>query len=65
VGALEHAKRSCHPTATKMGAGMECVRERLHCKKRLAIFPSPDGMSPTKLSLRGNNSIIPAQGEFG
>jgi hypothetical protein len=26
----------------------------LHCKKRLPIFPSPAGMSPTKLSLAGN-----------
>jgi hypothetical protein len=33
----------------------------LHCKKRFAIFPSPAGMSLTKLSLGGN---IPAQGEF-
>ncbi len=37
----------------------------LHCKKRLATFPSPAGMSPTKLSLVGNNLIIAAQGEFG
>ncbi len=27
----------------------------IHCKKRLYIFPSPAGMSPTKLSLAGNN----------
>jgi hypothetical protein len=27
----------------------------LHCKKRVAIFPSPAGMSLTKLSLAGNN----------
>ncbi len=37
----------------------------LHCKKRLAVFPSPAGMSLTKLSLVGNNLIIPGQGEFG
>jgi hypothetical protein len=37
----------------------------LHCKKRLASFPSPAGKSLTKLSLDGNNLIIPAQGEFG
>jgi hypothetical protein len=36
-----------------------------HCKKILAIFPSPAGMSPTKLFLAGNNQIIPRQGEFG
>ncbi len=34
-------------------------------KKRFAIFPSPAGMSLTKLSLAGNNLIIPAQREFG
>ncbi len=32
----------------------------IHCKKRLATFPSPAGMS-----LPGNNLIISAQGEFG
>jgi hypothetical protein len=37
----------------------------VHCKKRLTIFPSPAGMSLTKLSLDGNNLIIPVQGEFG
>jgi hypothetical protein len=48
---------------------------KVHCKKRLAIFPSPIGMSQTKLSLTGNNLltklslagnnfIIPGQGEF-
>ncbi len=36
-----------------------------HCKKRLAVFPSPAWMSLTKLSLAGNNLIIPNQGEFG
>ncbi len=36
-----------------------------HCKKRLSIFPSPGGMSLTKLSLAGNNKIFPSQGEFG
>jgi hypothetical protein len=35
------------------------------CKKRLTIFPSPAGMSLTKLSLSGNNLIIRGQGEFG
>jgi hypothetical protein len=38
---------------------------QLHCKKELAIFPSPAGMSLTKLSLGGKNLIIPAQEEFG
>ncbi len=35
-----------------------------HCKKGLAVFPAPAGMSLTKLSLGGNNLIFPAQGEF-
>ncbi len=30
---------------------------QLHCKKRLAIFPSPAGMSLTKISLAGNNLV--------
>jgi hypothetical protein len=34
-------------------------------KKWLAIFPSPAGMPPTKLSLAGNNLTIPGRGEFG
>jgi hypothetical protein len=34
-------------------------------KKMLAIFPSPAGMSLTKLSLPGNNLKFPGQGEFG
>jgi hypothetical protein len=29
--------------------------ERIHCKKGLAVFPSPTGMSLTKLSLGENN----------
>ncbi len=33
-----------------------------HCKKRLACFPSPGGMSLTNLSLVGNNLTIPGQG---
>jgi hypothetical protein len=37
----------------------------IHCKKRLPIFPSPAGMSLTKLYLGGKNLIIPRQGEFG
>jgi hypothetical protein len=33
-------------------------------KKRLATFPSPAGLSLTKLSLAVNIKIIPGQGEF-
>ncbi len=31
---------------------------------KIVFFPSPAGMSLTKLSLAGNNLIIPGQGEF-
>jgi hypothetical protein len=41
------------------------LRPSLHCKKRLTIFHSPAGMSLTKLSLAGNNLIIPGLREFG
>ncbi len=34
-------------------------------KKGIAVFPSPAGISLTKLSLAGNNLIIPGQEEFG
>jgi hypothetical protein len=38
----------------------------MHCKKRLAIFPSPRlDVTNQQLSLAGNNLIIPGQGEFG
>jgi hypothetical protein len=37
----------------------------LQRKKSFSIFPSPAGMSLTKVSLGGNNFLIPAQGEFG
>jgi hypothetical protein len=30
----------------------------VHCKKSFSIFPSPPGMSFTKLSLGGNNDVI-------
>jgi hypothetical protein len=42
-----------------------CIHYTLHCKKRLMIFLSLAGMSPTKLSLGRNNLIITGQGEFG
>jgi hypothetical protein len=38
------------------GPGCEnACGDRAHCKKRLLIFPSPTGMSLTKLALDGNN----------
>jgi hypothetical protein len=38
---------------------------QVYTVKRLAIFPSPAGMSLTKLSLTRKNLTIPVQGEFG
>ncbi len=38
---------------------------QLHRNKMLWTFPSPAGMSPTKLSLGGSNSINSSKGEFG
>jgi hypothetical protein len=40
-------------------------KDILQCKKKFAVFPSLDGMSPTKLPLAGNNLIIPGRGHFG
>jgi hypothetical protein len=34
---------------------LDRLTENRHCKKSLSIFPSPAGMSYTKLSLAGNN----------
>jgi hypothetical protein len=45
--------------------GFPFILSGLHCIKMLATFPSPDRMPLTKLSLAGNNLIIPAQREFG
>jgi hypothetical protein len=43
--------------------GAQSMETIIHCIKRLSIFPSPAGISLTKLSLAGNNlnfSDIPA-----
>ncbi len=40
------------------------LKNVLACKKGI-VFPSPAGMSLTKLSLAGNNLVIPGQEEFG
>ncbi len=39
----------------KVQAGYSCgAPESIHCKEKGPIFPSPAGMSLTKLSLTGN-----------
>jgi hypothetical protein len=48
-----------------LGFRLKMQPKLLHCEKKLTIFPSPAGMSLTKLSLAGNSLIIPGQGEFG
>ena len=50
---------------TKQKPYVPATVSALHCKKRLATFPSPAGTLLTKLSLGGNTLIIPAEGEFG
>ncbi len=41
------------------------IARGFHTVKKLSFLPSLLGMSLTKLSLAGNNLIIPIQGEFG
>jgi hypothetical protein len=56
------------PTSSSCGGGHcthACVQLPLHCKKRLPVFPSPAGMSPTKLSLTGNNDVPAGDGKIG
>jgi hypothetical protein len=47
------------PAANQVVQHSEEPDQKIHCKKSLAVFPSPAGMSLT------NNLIIPVQGEFG
>jgi hypothetical protein len=35
--------------------------EKIHCKKRLSIFPSPAGMSPTKSPWPGRIKLFPTR----
>jgi len=41
------------------------IARGFHTVKKLSFLPSLLGMSLTKLSLAGNNLIIPSQREFG
>jgi hypothetical protein len=41
------------------------LEPNMHCKKGLAVFSSPAGMSLIKLFLGGNILVFPAQREFG
>jgi hypothetical protein len=56
----------CLVAAAAVAAGKTGTNSsHIHCKKRLAVFPSPAAMSLTKLSLGGNKEIFFSQGEFG
>jgi hypothetical protein len=50
------------PTQWNHRTADEAVLKKVHCKKRLAIFPPPAGMSTTKLSLVWNK--FPARGSL-
>jgi hypothetical protein len=67
IGLSDEDKSIKSPAMRPAGSSLSEIKLYigLHCKKRLAVFPSPAGMSLTKLSLAGNNLIIPGQGEFG
>jgi hypothetical protein len=47
-----------------VGIGQRVLNDLYTVKKGLS-FPSPAGMSLTRLSLDGSNLIIPVQREFG
>ncbi len=62
---LDKYKMKCkEPFMSGKKAGSICKPTQYTVKKRWAGFPSPAGMSLTKLFLVGNNLIIPGQGEF-
>jgi hypothetical protein len=48
-----------------MAGGNLSSQVQWYTAKKLNDFPSPAGMSLTKLSLDENNLIIPAHEEFG
>ncbi len=48
-GLCGHNRPEAHLQQTDRGQSLQDWGQSVHCKKRLAIFPSPDGMSLTKL----------------
>jgi hypothetical protein len=50
-----------HPQDYQRGYKLKVTTKytAVHCKKKLTVFPFADWMSLTKLSLAGNNFIIP------
>ncbi len=67
---LNHLKLWINAQSVSDGIGTDLIYffsapASLHCKKSVSNFPSPAGNSLIKLSLGGNNLIIPVQGEYG
>ncbi len=62
---LGQSKRPQFVNDIRDGGGGVGVKEPVHCKKRLEVFPSPAGMSLTKLSLAGKYFNYSRPGEFG
>jgi hypothetical protein len=63
---LLHNGGSCNACTIKRSITLLCFpKQSMHCKKGLAVFPIPAGMSLIKLFLAGNNFVFPAQREFG
>jgi hypothetical protein len=54
-------KKSSVKATAKLKKNIDGLCTRQHCKKRLAVFPSPAGMSLTKLSLAGIIELFPAR----
>ncbi len=73
IPGLKHRRKNkikkCFATGRQTGkytvAVIVLLLLKVYCKKRLAVFPSPTGMSLTNLSLAGINFIIPGHGELG
>jgi hypothetical protein len=64
LGMFQGAARLSVGELGVIGTRKWAIDKIVHCKKELAVFPSPAGMSLIKLFLGGNNLIFPVQGEF-
>jgi hypothetical protein len=65
---LRELQKSLHELTATSPLKKKVNTVHLHCKKSYYTFSSPAasaGKLLTKLSLSGNNLIIPDQGEFG
>jgi hypothetical protein len=58
---IENKLNRIRKSQKRLGPQIRHIRRRsanLHCKKELAVFPSPAGMSLIKLFLGGNNLVF-------